>query len=260
VSQPATSEPKRAATGGQLAAYGEVVDDRRASLTHLYRVAQTHRGGGELFTKHVSDPLGSWIAAIAIRFGIQASIVTLASLLLALSATAVVIAEVDQAHQLWLPGLIAFVLWQLAYVLDCADGQVARATGKQSDFGARVDVLVDFLIHGAIICSLVTVIARWSDPPAALLAACAALWPVNILIGVLARADGNMGHSFTQRGGIVAVIKLARDTGFIMFATGVWLLIAPRSIILLVVAITVFNALFLLASIGREAYLSMRRT
>ncbi len=260
MSRPTTNKPKRTVTGGQLAACREGVDDRHAPLRNLYRVTRNHRGGGDLFTKHVSDPLGSWIAAIAIRFGIQASIVTLADLLLALSATAVVIAQVDQAHPLWLPGLIAFVLWQLAYILDCADGQVARATGKQSDFGARVDVLVDFLVHGAIICSLITVIAQWSDPPAAVLAACAVLWPVNLIIGVLARTDGNMGHSFTQRGGIVAVIKLARDTGFILFATGAWLLIAPRSIILPVVALTVFNAFFLVASIGREAYLSMRRT
>ena len=260
MSRPTTSGPERAATGGQLTIHGEGVDDHHASLTHLYRVARTHRGGGDLFTEHVSDPLGSWIAAIAIRFGIQASIVTLVDLLLALSAAAIVIAQVDHAHPLWLPGLVAFVLWQLAYVLDCADGQVARATGKQSDFGARVDVLVDFFVHGAIICSLITVIARWSDAPAALLAACAALWPVNLLICVLARTDGNIGHSFTQSGGIVTVIKLARDTGFILFATGVWLLIAPHSIFFLVVAITAFNAFFLLASIGREAYLSIRRT
>ncbi|MGH3629445.1 MAG: CDP-alcohol phosphatidyltransferase family protein [Sciscionella sp.] len=207
----------------------------------------------------MSDPLGSWIAAIAIRFGIHPSIVTLADLFLALSAGTVVIAQVDHAHQLWLPGLVAFVLWQLAYVLDCADGQVARVTGKKSDFGARVDVLVDFLVQAAIICSLITVIARWSDAPVALLAACAALWPVNLLIGVLARTDGNIGHSFTRKAGIFAVVKLTRDTGFILFATGVWLLIAPRSVIFLVVAIAVFNAFFLLASIGREAYLSMRR-
>jgi hypothetical protein len=111
----------------------------------------------------------------------------------------------------------------------------------------------------AIICSLITVIARWSDVPAALLAACAALWPVNLLIGVLARTDGNIGHSFTRRAGIFAVIKLARDTGFILFTTGAWLLVTPQSVFSLVVTIAVFNTFFLLASIGREAYLSMRR-
>ncbi|MGH3718870.1 MAG: CDP-alcohol phosphatidyltransferase family protein [Pseudonocardiaceae bacterium] len=258
--RPTTRERKPTITGAQRTADGAGIDDRHASLMHLYRVSRAHSGGGDLFTKHVSDPLGSWIAAIAIRFGIQPSVVTLADLLLALSATAVVVSHADQAHQWWLPGLVAFVLWQLAYVLDCADGQVARATGKQSDFGARVDVLVDFFVHGAIICSLIAVTARWSDSSVALLAACAVLWPVNLLIGVLARTDGNIGHSFTRRGGIVAIIKLGRDTGFILFVTGTWLLIAPRSILFLVVAITVFNAFFLLASIGREAYLSMRRT
>lgn len=236
------------------------IDTGCASLTESYRLARAHRGGGDLFTRQVNDPLGSWVAAVAIRFDIHPTIVTLTDLMLALLASTLVIAQAEHLRAGWLPGLLALVLWQLSYILDCADGQVARATGKKSDFGARVDVLVDFLVHAAVICALITVLTERVELPAALLAAFAMLWPVNLLIGVLARSDGNVGHSFSRRGGIITVIKLVRDTGFILFVMGMWLLVTPQTIVVPIVAITVINASFLLASIGREAYLSMRLT
>lgn len=236
------------------------IEARCASLTELYRVARAHRGGGLLCTRRVHDPLGSWAAAVAIRFHIHPTIVTLTGLVLALGASTLVIAQADHLRAGWLPGLLALVLWQLSYILDCADGQVARATGKKSDFGARVDLLVDFLVQGGVICALIAVLAQRADLPASLLAACAILWPVNLFIWVLVRSDGNAGRLFSRGGNIVTVIKMVRDTGFILFVVGMWLLVAPQSIVVPVVAITAVNASYLLASIGREAYMSMRRT
>jgi len=199
------------------------------------------------------------VAAVAIRLGIHPAAVSLANLVLALGASVAVIATAGQAQGFWFPGWVAFAGWQLAYVFDCADGQVARATGTRSDFGARLDVLVDFAVQSSIICALVTVMTRWSDPPVVLLAVSATLWFVNLFVGVLARTDGNVGHSFINRRGAIDVIKLARDTGFLLFLIGGWLLVSPRNVIIPVVAITVVNATFLLASIGREAWLSARR-
>src|SRR5262252_8303651 len=43
----------------------------------------------------------------------------------------------------WVVGLVALVAWQIAYALDCADGQLARVGGRTSAAGGRVDVLCD---------------------------------------------------------------------------------------------------------------------
>lgn len=236
---------------------GEPIDARSASLSELYRVARAHSRDGDLFTSRVSSPLGSWVAAAAIRFDIHPTIITVSDLGLALVASTFLITQADHLQSGWIPGLVALILWQLSYVLDCADGQVARATSKTSSFGARVDLLVDFLVHAAVICALATILTQQVDLPVALLVACGILWPVNLFIGALAKYDGNTGHSFTTRGGMVAIIKLVRDTGFILLVIGSWLLVHPQSIVFPVVAVCTINACFLIASIGREAYLSM---
>ncbi|MCA1703319.1 MAG: CDP-alcohol phosphatidyltransferase family protein [Actinobacteria bacterium] len=124
---------------------------RSDSLGELYRVAREYRGNGELYTTRVSDPLGSWVAAVAIRLHIHPTVVTLTDLGLAITASTVVITQADQLHPGWAPGLIALLFWQLVYILDCADGQIARATGKTSSFAARVDILVDFLVQIMIV-------------------------------------------------------------------------------------------------------------
>ena len=231
---------------------------RTESLGDLHRLATAHRGGGYLFTTRVSYPLGSWVAAVAIRFGIHPTIITMTNLVLATVAGAVVIAQADHLGPWWAPGLVALLLWQLAYVLDCADGQVARATGKTSSFGARFDVLADFLVYAVVISALMTVLTRQVDAPVALVAFAATLWPLSILVYLLVRSDGNEGHSFTQREGVVAVLKLVGDNGFILLVMGLWLFVHPLSIVVPVAAICAVNICFLVASIGREGYLSMR--
>ncbi len=253
-----TSERNVPGASASLAVNGSTPRDYRSeSLGDLYRLAYAHRGSGYLFTRRVNDPLGSWVAAVAIRFDIHPTLVTITDLGLAIVASTFVITQADHLHSGWAPGLVALLLWQLSYILDCADGQIARATGKTSSFGARVDVLVDFLVYAIVISALMTVLTQRADPPVALVVFGAILWPLGILIYMLARNDGNRGHSFTQRGGVVAVIKLIGDNGFILLVMGLWLFVHPQSIVIPVATICAVNACFLVASIGREAYLSM---
>jgi phosphatidylglycerophosphate synthase len=240
---------------------GDRVEESRQSLAAGYRRARAHRGNDDLFTRLVNDRLGWSVAAVGIRLGIHPSVITLVDLSLAMIASIVVITHAGEAHRWWTPGLIAFIGWQLAYVLDCADGQVARATGKKSEYGARVDILVDFSVHSSIVCSLVIVIVHASHGAMLLLAMFATTWPVNLITWVLSRADGNVGHSFTRtKSGLIGILRLARDYGFVLFVFSGWLVVAPQSVVIPVIVVTCINVVFLAASIAREAWLSMRRT
>jgi phosphatidylglycerophosphate synthase len=233
-------------------------DHRSQSLRDLYRLARARSSGGYLFTTYVSDRLGSWFAAVAIRFHIHPTVVTLTDLGLAIVASTFVITQAPHLQSGWVPGLAALLLWQLAYILDCADGQVARVTGKTSSFGARVDVLVDFLVYAIVFSALVTVLTQRVELPVALVVLGAIVWPVGLLTFILAGRDGNEGHSFSPRGGVFGVIKLIGDNGFVLLVMGLWLFVHPQSIVIPVAAICAVNACFLVASIAREAYLSVR--
>jgi phosphatidylglycerophosphate synthase len=50
---------------------------------------------------------------------------------------------------------LGFLLWFLNRVLDGLDGVVARISGRQSDFGGYLDIVIDFVIYAAIPVGLV---------------------------------------------------------------------------------------------------------
>jgi phosphatidylglycerophosphate synthase len=230
-----------------------------ASIRRFYEAASANRAGGDLFSTHISDRLASWVAALAMRCGAHPTVITLANLVVTVGASMVVIIWAERATSFWAAGWLVLIAWQVGYVLDCADGQVARATMKKSSFGARVDVLVDYAAQTSIVCAVAAVLLEFSDPPPALVALFAAVWFESLIIGIMARNDGNRRHSFVTRGGVVDVVKLARAAPFVFLVFGAWLLVSPASVIIPVVALAGFNSLFVLASIGREAWLSMAR-
>ena len=51
-------------------------------------------------------------------------------------------------------GIVAACLFQLAAVIDCCDGEVARLTFKESPFGAWLDIAMDNVVHMAIFAGL----------------------------------------------------------------------------------------------------------
>lgn len=51
--------------------------------------------------------------------------------------------------------LAGFVLWFLNRFFDGLDGTVARLSGRQSDFGGYLDILIDFLVYALIPIGLV---------------------------------------------------------------------------------------------------------
>jgi phosphatidylglycerophosphate synthase len=218
-----------------------------------------HRGGG-LATLHVSQRGGAVFAYAAWRAGLKPTHISLVNLVLGLGVSAGVIAYIPAARDgapWWPVALAALVLWQLAYMLDCADGQLARVTRSGSDAGARVDILCDIAIQASVV-SVVVAVTRAYTPeiPAWCGAAFAALWMTNLVTAVMAKEDD--GVSLVKSGGIVVrLIKLVRDYGFVIAVIALALL-WPESMAVVLRGFGAVNGLFLLASIASNARASLR--
>jgi len=211
-----------------------------------------NRGGG-LYSEAVSQRLGAFIAYVSSRTPASPTILTLDNLLLGLagSVTVVVLAPRMAAGAVpaWLVGLLALVLWQVAYAFDCADGQLARVTGQTSAAGARLDILCDVAVQISLVSALAaTAEAQVPETPAWLLAAFAGTWMVNLVTSVLQSSEKG-ASLITSRSMPVRVVKLVRDYGAVIALAGLVLAVAPQWTIWFVGLFTLVNAGFLAASV-----------
>lgn len=218
-----------------------------------------NRGGG-LFSEAISQRIGAHIAAYAYRRHLAPTVLTVANLGLGVLVSFAVIAAagpIARGHLwAWPIGLLALVGWQIAYALDCSDGQLARVTGQTSSAGARVDVLCDVAAQIALVAALAaTAKAQVPATPAWLLAAFAGTWMVNLVTSVM--QSGPQAASMVSSTSLpVRVLKLVRDYGAVIALAGLVLTIAPHWTVWLVGLFTLINAGFLAASIafaGRQA-------
>ncbi|MFE9651432.1 CDP-alcohol phosphatidyltransferase family protein [Micromonospora sp. NPDC006431] len=235
-----------------------LADPSRPAVADFHRV---NRGGG-LFSESVSQWIGAVFALAAQRLGLRPTALTLTNLVLGLatSVTVVALAGPVAANDVpaWAVGLVALVGWQLAYALDCADGQLARVTGQGSAAGARVDVLCDVAAQIALVAALgATAVAQRPSTPTWLMVVFAGTWMVNLVTSVM-QAGPNAASMVTSSSFPVRLVKLVRDYGAVIFLAGLVLAVAPALTIWLVVAFTIVNGGFLLASITFSARTSLR--
>jgi phosphatidylglycerophosphate synthase len=218
-----------------------------------------NRGGG-LFSEALSQRIGARIAVAAHRRQLAPTVLTVANLGLGCLVSFVVVAAAqavaDGRIWAWPVGLLALAGWQLAYALDCADGQLARVTHRTSSSGGRLDVLCDVAVQISLVAALAaTADAQVPDTPAWLLAAFAGTWMVNLVTSVM--QHGSQAASMvTSRSLPVRLVKLVRDYGAVIAVAGVVLTLAPQWTIWFVGLFTLVNAAFLAASVvfaAREA-------
>lgn len=128
-------------------------EPKPVSLAELQRLARTDADGGEkqvlslhdrLFARVLAPPL-AWLA---LKLGLSADAVT------ALSVIAGVAAAAALACPDVFAALIAAGLLQLSYLLDCADGDVARARGTSSVDGYLRDTLRHYLMNPLVFAGL----------------------------------------------------------------------------------------------------------
>lgn len=223
---------------------------RTSDLRACYRAASRARSGGFLYSTVVSDRLGSCVAAVALRFDVHPSILTLVNFSLGVAGSAAVTVGAGRAHPNWLVCL-GVALWQLAYVFDCSDGQVARASGKTTPSGAQLDPLVDLAVQCSIVAALATVVEHWSHTSVALLALFAGTWTIN-LFTFLAKKASPRGLSSPLRSPswMPDAVKLTRDYGFLILVVGVWAAAAPSTLVVPVLTALVVNLVILVSHIA----------
>lgn len=225
----------------------------RPRLVDYYRV---NKGGG-LFSEATGQWIGAVLATTGHRLGLTPTVLTLTNLVIgvATSVAVVVLAEPVAAGTVpaWLVGLVALVGWQLAYAYDCADGQLARATGQTSISGARTDILCDVASQIALVTALAAVaVAQRPETPVWLVTAFAGTWMVNLVTSAL-QSGPAAASMVPSRSLPVRVAKLVRDPGAVFFVAALILLFAPAWMVWFLVAFTVINGGFLLASIAFAA-------
>jgi hypothetical protein len=117
-----------------------------AEVQDLYRSSK--KPHDIFWNRYVSRPLAA-VALLALRrTPATPNQVTFASLAVAGAGTAMLVAWPG-----WIGLVVAALTWQASYVLDCADGQLARLRGMATPVGAHLDFLMDelkaFLLVGA---------------------------------------------------------------------------------------------------------------
>jgi phosphatidylglycerophosphate synthase len=220
-----------------------------------------NRGGG-LYSEAVSQRLGAWVAMLADRLGIAPTLLTLVNLLIGVGASVAVVALAPAAAAgdlpAWLLGASALIAWQVAYAIDCADGQLARITGQTSTAGARVDILADVMVQISLVIAIgAAATAYRPDIPAWLVAGFAATWMVNLVTSAM-QGGAQAASMITSTSLPVRIVKLIRDYGAVVAFCGLVLTFAPTATVWVLVLFFLVNGLFLAASVAHAAVYALR--
>lgn len=94
--------------------------------------------------RYFNRKLSHWFTRMFVALGVSPNAITMVATLVGLLAAGVF------GFGTYTAGLAAALLFQLAAVIDCSDGEVARLTFTESPFGAWLDIAMDNVVHMAI--------------------------------------------------------------------------------------------------------------
>lgn len=163
--------------------------------------AQKLPRGVPLYTLRVNRPLGRRLAAVAHVLGVQPNAVTALSGVCSLLAVAL-IALVEPSLSV---GVAVGILLLFGYMLDSADGQLARLSGGGSRSGEWLDHMVDAAVKLLLHLAVLVAWFRLDVAPALLLAAVAYL-----LVSVLTFFGGTLAGVLREH---LAAPGSGRDPG-----------------------------------------------
>lgn len=210
---------------------------------------------GLFWIRRVNHPAGAVIALALLRTAVTPNMVTAAGLVASVLGAVIVVALPAPAP---IPGIVAVLLvWQLAFSLDCADGQLARARGVASPFGAWFDQLVDVMSHGAVYAALSVYLVRALGPDPGIAVALASLsvslsllqvfttWQRASLLG----SGPATGSGSTRAGRMIYAFRHLLDYGAFLFAVSV-LLLWPPGLVGYLAFMAAVHALYVMAQLA----------
>jgi phosphatidylglycerophosphate synthase len=94
--------------------------------------------------RYLNRKVSPLLTRLFLRLGFSANAITVLSLIVGLMAAAVFTLGSYAA------GILGGLLLQLSAIIDCCDGEVARLTRTESEFGEQLDLVADNIVHVAI--------------------------------------------------------------------------------------------------------------
>jgi phosphatidylglycerophosphate synthase len=250
-----TPSPRR-----ELQAASGAGPGRAAGIRVWWRAGEALRIGsgrspGLWWIRRVNRRVGAFIALGLLETSVSPNVVSVLGLVATLVGGVIVAVSNRSVEPVTV--LIVFLVWQLAFSLDCADGQLARARGQSTPFGAWLDQVLDFVSHSIVFTALTIFVVRTNefDEPlgAAFGAAIVALSVIqlfagsqrNALMGTIPAVDHD-GHGKLRRLGLGRHLT---DYGWMLAGSSI-LLLWPPILFWFLVAFGLFNGLTVLGQIA----------
>jgi phosphatidylglycerophosphate synthase len=128
--------------------YQDVRDaaDVQAAETRLFN---SLKGEFEGFVdRFFNRKISRWLTRLFLAVGLSPNAITIVATVVGLVSAA------GFGVGTYSAGIIAALLFQLAAIIDCCDGEVARLTFTESPFGAWLDIAMDNVVHMAIFAGI----------------------------------------------------------------------------------------------------------
>ncbi|MFN2489747.1 MAG: CDP-alcohol phosphatidyltransferase family protein [Actinomycetota bacterium] len=207
--------------------------------------------GGYWWTMAVNQNLGAALAVIAIRLGVQPVQLSLLNVLTGAATSAWVL--LLHGSRPLTAAIVGLLGWQTAYSLDCADGQVARATARSSPAGAVLDLLSDFFVQITVIFTMLQIAADGMDPTwiSGFAVFVTGGWLISPYYGgILGLHDFSSGRRDPRS--FRALAKHSRDYGFHVAILPAAMLIGAPLVASILAGIAVLNFLALFVGLTRH--------
>ncbi len=214
---------------------------------------------GLFFIRRINHPAGSVIALLLLPTGASPNQVSVAGLVVHLIG-ALIVALLPVPAPL-LSMLLVLLIWQVAFSLDCADGQLARAKGQASAFGAWLDQVIDVVAHSMvnIVLCLYVIRALGFDPTSAATFISFVVW-INLFQlfatwqrGSVLGSKPAVGSSPPEWVTLLLNGRHLLDYGAYLFV-GSLLLLSPLGLFLFLVFMSVANAGAVVAQLSLNWY------